>query len=159
MRGRKPKYDYTSSDFLNKVELMARSGSTDKAIAISFGLHPHRFEAIKSTIPEVRKALNNARWHITPQIRARYIQTILGGQTASHTSKKENFDGSIVIITETVTELPPNVKGLENWLRLHDSDWQQRIKESKKKPLRNDPGVTIIFSDKRLTQKEIEEMK
>ena len=39
--GRKPKFDYTSEDFLSLVESYAKKGFTDKEIAHAIGLSPH----------------------------------------------------------------------------------------------------------------------
>lgn len=41
--GRKPKFDYTSEDFLSLVESYAKKGFTDKEIAHAVGLCPQTF--------------------------------------------------------------------------------------------------------------------
>lgn len=38
--GRKPKFDYTSKDFLSSVESYAKKGFTDKEIAFAIGMNP-----------------------------------------------------------------------------------------------------------------------
>ena len=41
--GRKPKFDYTSEDFLSLIEKYAQKGFTDKEIALAIGLSPQKF--------------------------------------------------------------------------------------------------------------------
>ena len=41
--GRKPKFDYTSEDFLSLVESYAKKGFTDKEIAYAIGILPQTF--------------------------------------------------------------------------------------------------------------------
>ena len=46
--GRKPKFDYTSEDFLSLVESYAKKGFTDKEIAYAIGILPQTFCEKKS---------------------------------------------------------------------------------------------------------------
>lgn len=41
--GRKPKFDYTSEDFLSLVEAYAKKGFTDKEIAFALDIAPETF--------------------------------------------------------------------------------------------------------------------
>ena len=41
--GRKPKFDYTSEEFLSLVESYAKKGFTDKEIAYAIGILPQTF--------------------------------------------------------------------------------------------------------------------
>lgn len=49
--GRKPKFDYTSEDFLSLVESYAKKGFTDKEIAHAVGLCPQTFVRRKVSTP------------------------------------------------------------------------------------------------------------
>ncbi len=46
--GRKPKFDYTSEDFLSLVNRMPKKGFTDKEIAYAIGLSPQNLAKRKA---------------------------------------------------------------------------------------------------------------
>ena len=59
--GRKPKYDYTSQEFLDQIASYAKQGFTDKEIALSIGLSPQKFYEKKGEISELSDTLAHAR--------------------------------------------------------------------------------------------------
>ena len=59
--GRKPKFDYTSEDFLSLVESYAKKGFTDKEIAYAMGILPQTFCEKKSEYAEISEVLARGR--------------------------------------------------------------------------------------------------
>ena len=170
-KGRKPKYDYKSEEFLNQIESLAKKGLTDAEIAYSIGLSPEEFCRKKSSISQLSQALTRARAQINAIVRQKYLSIGLGGiKTKSVTRKKievEKEDGTKVLadgdlIQETETELPPNPSVLAQWLFNHDEEWRKSVIDGKKLDVTtngNYIGVQLIFAETPLTEKDLEEIK
>ena len=58
--GRKPKFDYTSVDFLSLVESYAKKGFTDKEIAFALDIAPETFCIKKNEYPKLSQVLGQA---------------------------------------------------------------------------------------------------
>jgi len=135
--GRKPKHEYKSDDFLNKIEKLANQGMTDSEIAYYIGLTPQTFCEKKSAISEIREVLARARESLNAIVRKKYLSLGLGGvKTKTVTRKKiELRDGVMVdgdIVFETEAELPPNPQALSTWLFHHDPEWRKSVLDGKK---------------------------
>lgn len=144
--GRKPKFDYTSEDFLSVVEKCAQKGFTDKEIAYSLGLSPQTFCEKKSEYPELNEVLARGRVTITAAVRAKYLAMAMGGikvksetrrfvQERCHCMGEDEkcpdcggtgwvtlTDKSIV--QETISELAPNLQAQSVILYHYDPDWK-----------------------------------
>ena len=88
--GRKPKFDYTSEDFLSLVESYAKKGFTDKEIAHAIGLSPQKFSEKKSTYSELSDVLSRARCTINSLVRAKFLAMALGCIITMKTGEKLN---------------------------------------------------------------------
>ena len=77
--GRKPKFDYTSEDFLSLIEKYAQKGFTDKEIALAIGLSPQKFCEKKGQYKELSEVLVRGRATITAAVRAKYLAMAMGG--------------------------------------------------------------------------------
>lgn len=141
--GRKPKYDYTSPDFLAMVADYAKRGFTDGEIALAIGLSPTAFSSKKSELNELNEALSRARAQVNGIVRAAFLKTAIGGRMVRSVRYVEarcecggdkdcprcNGTGWIPDgerqITET--ELAPNLAAQERWLMNYDADWLRRV--------------------------------
>ena len=128
--GRKPKFDYTSEDFLSLVETYAKKGFTDKEIAHAVGLCPQTFCEKKSEYPELNEVLSRARCTINALVRAKFLAMALGGvKTKSTTIRKiKDRDGNLTGEEEVQTvegELAPSLQAQSVWLYHYDEDWRK----------------------------------
>ena len=144
--GRKPKYDYTSEDFLTRVGELAKRGFTDGEIALSLGLNPTYFAEKKGEHTEISEALSRARAQVNGLVRAAFLKSAIGGRTVRQVQyievhcqcKGQNKScpdchgtGWHVPETErkvTETELAPSLAAQERWLMNYDSEWLKRMK-------------------------------
>ncbi len=165
-KGRKPKYDYKSDEFLNQIESLAKKGLTDAEIAFSIGLTPEEFSRKKSSIDQLSQALTRARAQINAIVRQKYLSIGLGGiKTKSITRRKLETENGFIdgdIIQETETELPPNPGVLAQWLFNHDEEWRKSVIDGKKLDVTSNGetvGVQLVFAETPLSEKDLEEIK
>ncbi|MCI2145837.1 MAG: hypothetical protein LKK08_06280 [Bacteroidales bacterium] len=130
-RGRKPKFDYRSAEFLDRIEKLAQTGMTDMEIAHNIGLCYQKFSEKKNKIREISETLTQARLKINAAVRARFLKAAMGGDTVMSKSHKRIVlkDGTVTddwLDEEITTEQPANTKALDLWLRLHDDEWRER---------------------------------
>lgn len=128
--GRKPKFDYTSKDFLSLVESYAKKGFTDKEIALAIGLCPQTFCEKKNEYPELNEVLSRARCAINSLVRAKFLAMALGGVKTKNTTirKLRDKDGNLTGEEEVQTvegELAPNLSAQMTWLYHYDEDWRK----------------------------------
>lgn len=144
--GRKPKFDYTSEDFLSAVETYAKKGFTDKEIAYAIGLSPQKFCEKKGEFSELSEVLARGRATITAAIRAKFVAMAMGGiKVKSETrrfvqerctcmgKKKKCPDcGGIgwialtdkSVVQEIISELPPSLQAQSVILYHYDPEWK-----------------------------------
>ena len=127
----KPKYEYTSKEFLVEVEKSALKGFTDKEIALSLGLAPTTFCEKKKQVSELSEVLSCARATINSAIRAKFIVLAMGGAktTTVTTSGIRTADGELTdsqMVHTVESELPPNLNAISTWLFHHDKEWRER---------------------------------
>lgn len=128
--GRKPKFDYTSEDFLSTVETYAKKGFTDKEIAFALGMNPTYFCEIKSSTSELSEVLARGRATVTATVRAKFLAMALGGiKTKSVTVRKlKDKDGNLTgneEVQSIESELAPNLQAQSVWLYHYDEDWKK----------------------------------
>ncbi|HCY68838.1 MAG TPA: hypothetical protein DHV19_01220 [Bacteroides cellulosilyticus] len=128
--GRKPKFDYTSEDFLSLVESYAKKGFTDKEIAHAVGLCPQTFCEKKGEYPELNEVLSRARCAINALVRAKFLAMALGGIKTRNTTirKIKNREGNLTGEEEVQIvegELAPNLQAQSVWLYHYDEDWRK----------------------------------
>ncbi|MCD7923635.1 MAG: hypothetical protein LUI85_02620 [Bacteroides sp.] len=128
--GRKPKFDYTSKDFLSLVESYAKKGFTDKEIAHAIGLCPQTFCEKKNEYPEFSEVLSRARCAINSLVRAKFLAMALGGvKTKSTTIRKiKDKEGNLTGEEEVQTvegELAPSLQAQSVWLYHYDEEWRK----------------------------------
>lgn len=128
--GRKPKFDYTSEDFLSTVETYAKKGFTDKEIAFALGMNPTYFCEIKSSTSELSEVLARGRATVTATVRAKFLAMALGGiKTKSVTVRKlKDKDGNLTgdeDVQSIESELAPNLQAQSVWLYHYDEDWKK----------------------------------
>ncbi|MBS5980107.1 MAG: hypothetical protein KIB51_10325 [Dysgonomonas mossii] len=166
-KGRKPKYDYKSDEFLNQIESLAKKGLTDAEIAYSIGLTPQKFSEKKSAISELSEVLARARAQINAAIRAKFLAVCNGGlKVKTVTRRKIEFeDGTLGdgdVIQEVENELPPNASAMQVWMYHHDPEWRKSVIDGKKLDVTtngNDIGVQLVFAETPLSEKDLEEIK
>lgn len=129
-RGRKPKYNYTSEEFLALVESYAKKGLTDKEIACALGLAPQFFSEKKKEFSELSERLQRARAGVSAVVRAKFLAMGLGGiKTKSITRRRlKDKDGNVLDEWEehiVESELAPNLSALATWLEHYDTDWRR----------------------------------
>ena len=128
--GRKPKFDYTSKEFLSSVESFAKKGFTDKEIAFAIGLSPQTFCEKKSQHSELSEVLTRGRATITAAVRAKFLAMALGGLKTRNTTvrKLRDKDGNLTGEEEIQCvegELAPNLHAQSVWLYHYDEDWRK----------------------------------
>ena len=112
--GRKPKFDYTSEDFLSLVESYAKKGFTDK----------------ESEYTEISEVLARGRATIKATVRAKFLAMALGGIKTKSTvvRKLRDSEGNLTGEDElqvSESELAPNLQAMSVWLYHHDEDWRK----------------------------------
>ena len=128
--GRKPKFDYTSEEFLSTVETYAKKGFTDKEIAFALGMNPTYFCEVKSSTAELSEVLTRGRATITAAVRAKFLAMAVGGiKTKSVTRRKmKDINGDYTDeeeIQTTESELAPSLQAMSVWLYHYDEDWRK----------------------------------
>ena len=128
--GRKPKFDYTSEDFLSLVESYAKKGFTDKEIAHAVGILPQTFCEKKSRYPELSEVLSRARCALNSLVRAKFLAMALGGVKTKNTTirKIKDRDGNLTGEEEVQIvegELAPSLQAQSVWLYHYDEDWRK----------------------------------
>ncbi len=144
--GRKPKFDYTSEDFLSLVESYAKKGFTDKEIAYAIGLNPTYFSEKKDQISEISEVLARGRAQINAAVRAKFLAMALGGIKTKSTvvRKLRDSDGNLTGEDElqvSESELAPSLQAMSVWLYHHDEEWR-------KIELKQDEDGDDVHSDK-----------
>lgn len=128
--GRKPKFDYTSEDFLSLVESYAKKGFTDKEIAFAVGLAPQTFCEKKSQYSELSEVLTRGRATITAAVRAKFLAMAMGGIKTKSTTKRKlrdpdgNYTGDEEI-QSVESELAPSLQAMSVWLYHYDEEWRK----------------------------------
>lgn len=128
--GRKPKFDYTSEDFLSLVESYAKKGFTDKEIAHAIGLSTQNFCKKKGEYIELKEVLSRARCAINALVRAKFLAMALGGIKTKNTTvrKIRDKDGNLTGEEEVQVvegELAPSLQAQSVWLYHYDEDWRK----------------------------------
>jgi hypothetical protein len=166
--GRKPKYDYRSREFLDRIEELAEKGLTDREIALSVRLSPAFFGEKKAELTELSEVLMRARGRLNTVVREKYLAIGLGGiRTKTVVRRKiEMEDGTVTegdVMQETETELPPNPNVLQTWLFHHDPEWHKTVIDSKRLDVTTNGGdisaTQLIFSPTPLSVKDMEDIK
>lgn len=157
---RKPKFDYTSEDFLSLVESYAKKGFTDKEIAFAIGLNPTYFSEKKSQHPEISEVLARGRATINATVRAKFLAMALGGIKTKSTvvRKLRDSEGNLTGENElqvSESELAPNLQAMSVWLYHHDEDWRKiERKQDEDSTLYSENGIDI---DKWMEENESED--
>lgn len=149
--GRKPKFDYSSEDFLSLIESYAKKGFTDKEIAFAVGIEPETFCRAKGKYPQLCQVLTRGRATITATVRAKFLAMALGGvKTKSTTVRKlRDKDGKLTGEEEVQVvegELAPNLHAQSVWLYHYDEDWrkvERKQDEEADIPTDIDHGISI----------------
>ncbi len=149
-RGRKPKYDYRSKEFLDQIKALAERGYTDTEIALTLGLNSTHFADKKTAIPELSEVLTRARAQVNAVVRQKYLQTGLGGLKVKTVTRRLLDSGDSELVHETETELSPNPSVLNQWLYAHDPDWKRMVDESKRLDLTTNGKDLNGLSDEQL---------
>lgn len=148
-RGGKPKYDYTSEDFLSLVESYAKKGFTDKEIAYAIGLNPNYFCEKKSEHSELSEVLARGRATVTAAVRAKFLAMALGGIKTRNTvvRKLRDTEGNLMGEEElqvSESELAPNLQAMSVWLYHHDEEWRKiQRRQDEDDSLHRENGVDI----------------
>lgn len=149
--GRKPKFDYTSEEFLSLVESYAKKGFTDKEIAFALDIAPETFCIKKNEYPKLSQVLARGRATINATVRAKFLAMALGGiKTKSTVVKKlRDMEGNLTGEEElqvSESELAPNLQAMSVWLYHHDEDWrkvERKQDEDADIPTDIDHGISI----------------
>lgn len=144
--GRKPKFDYTSKEFLSRIFELAKKGYTDREIARTVGMNETYFYEKKSELSEISDTLKDARAQINTIVRNAFLKSALGGRIVRsyrYVQKRceckgkdpdcEICDGTGWITPKqhrevSESELPPNPLVQERWLHNYDPDYRKRQK-------------------------------
>lgn len=149
--GRKPKYNYTSEEFLSLVESYAKKGFTDKEIAYAIGINPDTFSKKKSEIDQLSQVLARGRAQINAAVRAKFLAMALGGiKTKNRTIRQlRDMEGNLTGEEEVQTneiELAPSLQAMTTWLYHHDEGWrkiERNEDEDNDIPTDIDRGISI----------------
>lgn len=149
--GRKPKFDYTSEDFLSLVESYAKKGFTDKEIAFAVGIRPETFCVKKNEYAQLSQVLARGRALVTSTVRAKFLAMALGGIKTKSTvvRKLRDTEGKLTGEEElqvSESELAPNLQAMSVWLYHHDEDWrkiERKQDEDADIPTDIDHGISI----------------
>ncbi|QIU95584.1 hypothetical protein [Bacteroides faecium] len=166
--GRKPKFDYTSEDFLSLIEKYAQKGFTDKEIALAIGLSPQKFCEKKGQYKELSEVLVRGRATITAAVRAKYLAMAMGGvkvksETRRFIQEKCHCMGEDEkcpdcggtgwvtltdksIVQETISELAPSLQAQSVILYHYDEDWkktERKLDEEADIPTDINHGISI----------------
>ncbi len=139
--GRPPKHDYDDDEFYDHVFYLAFNGANNSEIANELNLHPDVFGRMASGTYDgwneeenerrgkrLCRVLASAREKINRTVRARYLQTALGGvKVKSKVTRyiKGEEDQTLELVQQTETELAPNMQAMSTWLYHHDPDWRK----------------------------------
>lgn len=149
--GRKPKFDYTSEDFLSLVESYAKKGFTDKEIAFAIGISPETSCIKKNEYSQLSQVLARGRALVTSTVRAKFLAMALGGIKTKSTvvRKLKDMEGNLTGEEElqvSESELAPNLQAMSVWLYHHDEDWrkvERKQDEDADIPTDIDHGISI----------------
>lgn len=149
--GRKPKFDYTSEDFLSAIETYAKKGFTDKEIAFAMGMNPTYFCEMKSEHPELSEVLTRGRATITAAVRAKFLAMALGGIKTKNTTvrKLRDKEGNLTGEEEVQViegELAPSLQAQSVWLYHYDEEWrnvERKQDDEEDIPTDIDHGISI----------------
>ena len=149
--GRKPKFDYTSEDFLSLVESYAKKGFTDKEIAFAIGISHETFCIKKNEYSQLSQVLARGRALLTSTVRAKFLAMALGGIKTKSTvvRKLKDMEGNLTGEEElqvSESELAPNLQAMSVWLYHHDEDWrkvERKQDEDADIPTDIDHGISI----------------
>lgn len=128
--GRKPKFDYTSEEFLSLVESYAKKGFTDKEIAFALDIAPETFCIKKNEYPKLSQVLARGRAQINAAVRAKFLAMALGGIKTKSTvvRKLRDIEGNFTGEEElqvSESELAPSLQAMSVWLYHHDEEWRK----------------------------------
>lgn len=144
--GRKPKFDYTGEEYLNKISELARKGYTDRDIAFTIGLSESTFFEQKAKHSEISEALAHARSQLNTVVRGAFLKAALGGKLTrrySYVQKRcecggKDPDCPICDGTGWITpeqhrvveeiEQAPNLMAQNRWLMNYDADWKKKTR-------------------------------
>lgn len=158
--GRKPKFNYTSEDFLSLIESYAKKGFTDKEIAFAIGISPETFCIKKNEYPQLSQVLARGRATVTATVRAKFLAMALGGIKTKSTvvRKLRDSEGNLTGEDElqvSESELAPNLQAMSVWLYHHDEDWRKvERKQDEDSTLYSENGIDI---DKWMEENESED--
>lgn len=133
--GPKPKHDYTDQMFLLQIEGWARDGYDDKQIAEMLSLDPATFSRKKSEIDQICQALSRGRRPLEVLVENSLFKRATGMKITRKTvTRKLEFNHDtgesdyVTYESEEVSELPPDVKAQELWLRNRKpKQWNSQI--------------------------------
>lgn len=170
--GRKPKYDYQSQEFLDKVAVLAKQMYTDKEIALSLGLSAEEFCRKKGNIPQLTQVLQQARAQVCATIRGAFIKSAIGGRVVTRTEyvkkKCPKCAGKGLIVDSDSGEveecpncggtgwirltdkaivveqtIPPSVQAQTTLLLAYDEDLKKRLKRNDESDLNKITGIDV----------------
>jgi len=170
--GRKPKYDYTSQEFLDQIAAYAKNGFTDGEIAATMGLCYQTFSEKKNEYPEIASTLAGARAQVNAMVRKTMLTLATGRVVRTYeyvrekcsrcmghgkildeqTGKRVNTCpecGGIGWIRSTdkqvvrEQELPPSLNAINLWLTAHDEEWKKKMKGNDPTDLNKVEGIDI----------------
>ncbi len=166
-QGRKPKYDYSSKEFLDRIGEYAKRGFTDGEIALSLGINQTYFSELKGMHPEIPETLTRMRAQVNGLVRAAFLKTALGGRlvrTTQYVQKRceckgndpkcEICDGTGWITPTqhrciTETELAPNLMAQQRWLMNYDSDWKKKSSGEDDESVVTGIDIQVVYNDKK----------
>lgn len=159
--GRKPKFDYTGEEFLNKISELARRGYSDRDIAFAIGMNETYFNEKKNECEAISEALAHARSQLNSTVRGAFLKAALGGRLVKKYSYIQKrceckgkdpdcpiCDGSGWITPEQHRvveeyEQAPNLMAQNRWLMNYDEEWKKQMKGNDPSDLNKVEGIDI----------------
>lgn len=158
-RGRPPKFDYLSYEFLSAVEDMARQGLDDLNIAIGLkekfgiGLSSVWFSTLKNQKDKngnptkiaagINEALVRGRAVTNQAIKSTALQLLLGQKTVKST--RFNRDGEVICTDEQ--EIPPDIHALMKWMFDHDPEYRAEVLNARREQISVEASASAPVAD------------
>lgn len=119
--GSKARYDFTDKDLLINIEGLIRDGWDNQQVAKYLGYNITYFSELITKHPELSEAITRGRKPLTFNVENSLYKRSVGMKVKSVTRRwlvgPDGKQTDVEIIQETETDIPPDPKAIDLWLR------------------------------------------